>query len=137
MMLDDAVHHRQTETGSFLAFGGKKRLKTIPAHFFGHANAGIADFKEDKFAFHASAQRQGAALRHGIHGIENEVGDRITQPAAISQDDWNVLEINDHTDLAARTERLSIPFRPGERDGLFDEPTQINRLMHFSGIARS
>jgi len=93
VMLDDAVDHGQTETGSFLAFGGEKRLKTISAHFLGHAKAGVADFKEDKFAFYASSQRQGTALRHGVYGVENQVGDGITQPASVPKDDWTSWEL--------------------------------------------
>ena len=40
--LDHAVHHRETEPGSTLAFGGIERLQAATAGIFIHADAGIA-----------------------------------------------------------------------------------------------
>ena len=114
VMLSDTENHRQTETGALLAFCGEKGLKTTPTHFLRHAYASVADFEQYSFALRASSQCQGAALRHRIHRVENQIDYCIAQSRGVSRDGGDILKINFHADLASRGERLGIPFRLGE-----------------------
>ena len=53
---------------------------------------------------------QGAPLRHRVHGVENQVSDRVAKSGGVPHDDWDVMEINFHADSTAFPERLRSHF---------------------------
>ena len=80
--LDHAVDHGQSKPAPAFAFRRVKRLEAAPPRVFVHAYAGVGHFDEGtRLAVRAyglaRSHGQRAAGRHRIHGVENEIGQRI------------------------------------------------------------
>src|SRR6476619_6006014 len=88
-LFDDAIDHRQSEPGAFAdLFGGEKRLEDASLCFRVHSTARVMDAQSDIRAdvsasmlididlielYIGCLDRQCAAVRHGISGIERQI----------------------------------------------------------------
>ena len=78
---DDRVDHRQAEPGAALALRREERLEDAPAHRLRHADAGVGHRHDARRARGSCARgdRERAAVRHGVHGVEDQVGHHLGQ----------------------------------------------------------
>ena len=97
MALHHSVNHRQAESGTAaLGLGGKERLQTTLPRLFIHADAVVLYFNV-KLPLGGSAflrnrptdgmgdKGDGAALRHGVHRIKDQVDQSFPEFAGITQ----------------------------------------------------
>ena len=70
---DDAVTDGEAETHSGFTLRGKKWIENALPHLFAHADPCIADRDVNETIYPLRRERQGAALWHRIHGIENDI----------------------------------------------------------------
>src|SRR5437870_10324243 len=77
--LHDAVHHPQTEPCAASALRRKKGVEAAPSHFVRHAYAAVLYIQRDLTTLEPSPERDGAALRHGIDRVQDEIGDGLAQ----------------------------------------------------------
>ena len=88
--LHHAIDHGQAEAGATLAFGGEKGFETALACFLIHARAAVGDFQRDAGGHpqaaaprgpgtHARSDGDDTAAGHGVHGVEDQVGERLAQ----------------------------------------------------------
>ena len=86
MPLDDAVNHGKPEAGAALAFRREKWLEAALADSFRHAGPGIAHANDRVVAFGRGLERNAAAFRHRIDGVENQIGQHLTQRGLLTRD---------------------------------------------------
>ena len=84
-----AVHHGQAKTGTALALGGEKRFQATLLGVFVHAHARVAHVQSaSAWLVHCSFcgageemtrvfKRERATFGHGVHGVEDQVGERV------------------------------------------------------------
>ncbi len=89
--LDHAIYHGQPESRAALPLGRIKRFEAAAACVLVHADSGVGHFDQDPLGGltvrrRAGAHRQRAAGRHGVDGIENQVGERIANLVFRSHD---------------------------------------------------
>ena len=84
MAFRHAVHHGESQAGAALALGREEGLQAAAPGFLVHAHARVADFDDDAVAavpVAARADGQRAAVRHGVHGVEHQVHQRVADLA--------------------------------------------------------
>src|SRR5260370_10418922 len=80
MFLDDAVTHRETETGPAAArFGGEERGKDAMNMFAGNAAAGVRHFDFDAAIVRSSANFEHSSSGHGITRVQAKVQEDLLQ----------------------------------------------------------
>ena len=89
--LQNAVDHGQSQAGAQFALGGEERFEASLAHVLGHSRAGIGDLHDDPRIGGTCAHGDGAALRHRIDRVENQVGERLPQVRFAAGDRTNSL----------------------------------------------
>ena len=76
--LHHAEHHGQAQARAALALGRVEGFEAAPARFLIHADAGVSDLRDHRPCWFRTGepgtQRQRAARGHGIHGVENQIG---------------------------------------------------------------
>src|SRR2546423_1924228 len=60
-----------------IRFGGEEGLEDASLHLRGHAAAGIGDAEHEVLSFAMRLHLETAAVRHGIDGIGDEVGEQM------------------------------------------------------------
>ena len=98
---------------SFVVKNGSRQRA---AHLVGHADARVGDFQ------HTPRPRPGArvrrvivaALGHGVHGVENQVGDDLAQLGGVAGHVGHGFEFQAHGDLPSGGARLVAPLGLGQ-----------------------
>src|SRR4051812_3520101 len=85
MVAYDRLHNRETEAGAMLLAGvvGRENARAL---FGSEASAGIGDLYSDAIRLSVRAQGDHSTVWHGIHGVENEVGEDAMQQVGIGVD---------------------------------------------------
>src|SRR5688500_18971628 len=96
--LRDAVHFRQSESGSHLTFCREERLERPLAHFGGHTDARVRDLEVDMVVDDRRANAEGSTWLHGVEGVLYEVEQRFAKLAGdaphVRTDGQIALELN-------------------------------------------
>ena len=116
------------------AFGGEKRFQAASARFLRHARARVGDPQAQFPVVQGSVNAQGAALRHGIDGVEDQIGEHLAQFGRIARQrgqlGCSALDI----DLHAARPGLVLPLGPGHGDGLLDDLVKLEGYARFLAL---
>ena len=141
--LHHAVDHGEPEARAALPLRGVEGLEASAPRLLVHADAGVGDFHlhlpRDVAAARHEPRAQGKrpAFRHGVHGVEDQIGERVADLDLRAHDVGQVLgelglELNEHSALL----RLVAPAGAREVDDLVDEAITLDARQHQLGLAR-
>ena len=147
-LLDEAVHHAQSQPGAFAdLLGGEERLEHLVAQRGRNAGAGVADRDHDigsglrlgvllrvGVVEHdvAGLQRELAAARHGVARIDREVEHRGHQLAAVDQRRPGLV-LEHRLDLDLLAERRPQQARGLDHQGVDVGLVRLQRLLARKG----
>jgi len=116
MPLDDAVHARQAEAGSAVALRREERLEAPSLHLRRHAGPRIGHLGHGgrRRRVRQRPHRERASLGHGVHGVEDHVGEHVAKLRGVAVHDPGVLQLGHQPDRPPRRLRLHPPLRLGE-----------------------
>src|SRR6185437_8122421 len=87
MTLEHSVHHGQAEPRPPLTLGSEERLEAPLSRLLIHADSRIHDVDANMPGIdRTGAQRERAAVLHGIDRIQDEIGEGVPQLALDAQD---------------------------------------------------
>src|SRR5271169_5661187 len=81
-----AINHGQSQTRAIRPFGRKERFETTSADVFGHAAPSVADLEDDPVTIAPRADADSSALRHGVHGVKNQIRQHLAQLTSVTGD---------------------------------------------------
>ena len=86
MARDDPVRDRQPESRALGSFGREERVEQLLANFLGHPDPGVLDPRLHLRVVRRGAEPQTTALRHRIHGVQNEIRHHLAQLDRVTTD---------------------------------------------------
>ena len=104
----------------------EKRFETTLAHVFGHTCAGIGNFQPNVLAVRLRPQRDRATLRHGIDGVEHQIGQHFAQLRFVPGHRRHRVQFCLDLDGHSIRQGLILPFRLAELHTLLDQSIQIH-----------
>jgi hypothetical protein len=135
---DDAVDHCQAKAGAALTLGGEERLQAALLRLFVHADARVSHFEPHAagrgvvFAERggvAGGHLDGAALGHGVHRVEDEIGQRVADLVLRAADVRQARpELRLQLDHHAASLRQVVPARAREGRHLLDQRVNLDVL---------
>lgn len=138
MTLDDAVGHGQPQPGPPLALRREEGLQAPAADLRRHSGAAILDRHEHRVPRPVGPRRdpQRASLRHGVHRVEDQVHQDVSELGDISLDAGHLVEVRLHVDSGAAGPGLRLPPWLGERDRRPDHLVEVDGPEHLRFVAR-
>jgi hypothetical protein len=122
MVLDDAFADGETQPRALgLAVSGK-RFEEARCHLGCDAGSGVLDLGGDFVIVYPEAQRDSAAVGHGIDGIVNQIEKHVSEPAWIEQEGDRRGRV-----LAAQSYRFLGDFGLNFRDNLLHQTSIIGK----------
>ncbi len=111
MPAHDAVDAAEAEPGAFVVLRGIKGLKAARFHLFAHADAVVFHGDDEPAALQLRFDRDRAALRNGVDGIEDQVHQHLAQFRLVARHRGHIAHLRANIDVHAFGERLVFPAR--------------------------
>src|SRR6266436_7962574 len=128
MTLDDAVAYRQPQTRTMHTLGGIERLEDTLAHLFFHTGSGIGKSQSQSLAFTVTANRQTAALRHCVYGVDDQIYKHLSQLRSIAKSKQIIFGVQSHIKIRAFGARFVLPAGPRDLDRVAQETRDVKQL---------
>ncbi len=144
----DAVCHREPQAGPAPPLGGEEGVEDPPSHLIGHPDPRVRDLQFDpgrlflgggpRRRFRVGARRprrrhrprgegQRAALRHRVHGVQDDVGQDLPHFRSVAHDQGDLVQPKLNVDDDAAALEIVLPAGPGDLQALVDDIDQIGR----------
>src|SRR5205823_4100704 len=103
MARDDPVRDRQPESRALGSFGREERVEQLLANFLGHPDPGVLDPRLHLRVARRGTEPQTTALRHRIHGVQDEIRHHLAQLDRVTTDrgKWGQRRLDGNDDAPA------------------------------------
>src|SRR2546425_8799232 len=85
--LYDSIADCQPESRALHSFGRIERFEHPLAHFFFHSDTSIREAQTQSLSLTFTANREAAALRHRIDGVDDQVDEYLTQLRCVASNE--------------------------------------------------
>ncbi len=123
----EAVGDGETEPEPAHALRGEERLEGTPAHVLRHAGPGVGDRDHRPARLAPGADGDAAAPRHGVHRVQDQVGDHLAELRVAARDRRQGARLEGQLDPRPAHLGLVLPARAGQVDGLAHGRVQVER----------
>ena len=132
--LDHAVAHAEAEPRALDALGREERLARAVSHLVGHPDARVRDRERDHASLAPGGERDAAAFRKRVDGVEHEVHDRLAERHRIAVHDRDLAALEGHAELHPLGLRDVVPPHPRPLEHLGRELVEVDALEPAHGL---
>ena len=126
--LHDRVGHRQPEPGAHFALGREEGIEDALPHVLGHADARVGDRQHHVIVpLGARVDAERSAVRHGVDGVQDQVGDDLVELGGPAHDGGQGREPEVEPERHAALGHALLPPRPRDGDGVLDHLVELDR----------